>query len=889
MDLRNRILVWAERCLGSFIVKNIRSDSVLCELAPTFDDLKNLVQNHDDAHLVILDSDEIEQSLQNACAKLFAIRSSIEIWVISPSDSPGKSRASTRDLDFSDVFRKKFSGRLRARQRDGVADELSAYLAALRQRAAASNQRTLKYIVPVIDHRKSPDEAAPPNELASSISAQLAEFSGSIHLSDSMLRECYVQMLEDPDSGLSSSLTEETKKRWENYAIALAADVSRDHATEVGPDLDACAHFGQVLFARNRYTYMVLGDRGCGKTTFTSFFFSTYIPRAFPEETVFAFHVDFLRYDFVSDAQTLAFAVQKYLFGALKRPHMRSEERVPKHASFNDFVDSRDYDALALLSGPYPEGLSTDDIPQCRDYLESLLSALGHEDLQHVYQVVEQKEQAPEAFTDLLTWRNQFRVNADLPRVCRLVKHFCGKSRRNREDVITETIVNSAYQREELREFLRDAGIDPGAGPLPKSSELTKRVKSFLTRLSKDGHVYVVIDNADRSIFPQVELAIFRTVWNFLPRGTEGTARPQIVFCMRTDTFHRHQDSFYAQELTDDVREVANVFCGTVLTAPDFVKIAEARLHFIKKELTGPGDSETREALETYVDSVLQSPTTCGLFRALFGGDHRRNLELFELALASPHIVCTDAYYFAKHHFKGGAPRSDAKDYVKRHRLLTSLMLGPWPTFKQRRSLVFLNVYNAQLELEKQEMWRNALAIPRLLNIIESHPDHVAPFEEARDTMLGILDYSAEQLYRIVSLLCQYHLIRCTDAGGRHCTPLNLKSVARLTLTDRGHYYVGDGDAEPGLIYRLEYLQAVYWDTPMPSQFYYPEFDTVMELRHLESFVLSFEGLLAHAESRELAAVERGERSIPDSLPWLSTQVREVAMEQVNSIYLSRK
>jgi len=283
---------------------------------------------------------------------------------------------------------------------------------------------------------------------------------------------------------------------------------------------------------------------------------------------------------------------------------------------------------------------------------------------------------------------------------------------------------------------------------------------------------------------------------------------------------------------------------------------------------------------------VLHSEHAEPVFRALFGGDMRRNLELFEWAIASPHIVQSDAYFRAERGVT--LPERGAAEYIRKHRLLTSLMLGPWTTFRQRRSLVFLNVYNAQLSLAPDEMWRNTLLIPRLLDLFGKRGASGVDTSELEHFAIRGLAYSFAQLDHALNLLLKHGLIEKQRAGRE-----NTDDGARLMkLTDCGRFYVDGGQTGSGLMYRLEYIQTVYWETHIPRDAYFQPFSTVMELSDLELFVLSFCDFLRLEEAQESKCAHSHvltpeHHSLVESS--LAAKIQDVAGSQVRNIYFKKR
>ena len=880
--IRGKIIVWSEQCLGEFIVKHVNSFNTDADYFINLHDLKKKIVESGDIDLLIIDSERITESLENVCNILFQLNEKLHVWIIK-LDKTFRALSMPANLELSRKFIDEHSGHIRVRNRSEIVNALSLYLKHLRDRNIESLGLAPKYIIPVENQEIEKDVPHPPNDLAKKISKELAEISGSIHLNPSLLRECYVQMLENLTLESPNYVTDEVRKIYESYSTSITSERSNGFANEVGPDLDACARQGEVIFLENRFTYLMLGSRGCGKTTFVNYFFKEYIPKAYTQKNVYAFFIDFLRYDYVRDSQTLAYLLQQYIFNVLKKSD--NNINYSEYETFEDYVMSTEYSVTSLLSGPFHEKMQVNHIHHCLEYLDSLLSSINEKELRILHKIVTNNNKKI-SYPDLLTWRNQILTKKDFSTVCILVKYFSQKSLYARESVIIDKILNQACQDKKLHEYLKRAGIDPISRSVTKGKEIINAVKDFLRNLSKDALTFLVIDNADRSVFPMVEGEILRTAWFFLPDEI-GDKRTKLMFSMRTETYHRHFDFFQQYCFTDDIREVANINT-TTLEAPDFVKIANARLSYIKGKINTTKDKTTSEVLDYYVSSVLKSKTASNLFRALFGGDHRRNLELFELAIASPHMVYTSAYYYTSTHSELEM-QHNAGDYVKRHRLLTALMLGPWQTFRQSRSLVFLNVYNAQLDLKPENMWRNNLLIPRMLHLIETQPNRICSFKLIKELIVNVLGTTDKQLAHIVALLNQYYIIKCMTSEGRIWSPPNINNIEYVEITPRGRYYLGDRFDEPGLIYRLEYLQVIYWDTPVPVNLYYSPFNTVMMLEHLENFVLSFHELISIAEMNEQIFLEKKNKKIPYSPVWLSEHIRKTAMAQVNSIYFSRR
>lgn len=880
------ILIWAEPWIAAFVRDLASRLHLNADVVQDFEQAKSQLRRKSRAGLpysaIVFDSDDALDNLDVTCTQLNGVDNQVSVVVMDRGKRKGRSRA---DLEVSEATWDLFGNRLQlCRLGDTTAGirRMTDILRTIANRRREVLSTDTQRVLPWESINVEDDHPMEPNELATQITTALAHLSSSMHLRNSQLRKNYVEMLEAHQDGKETGKTkwsDEAKSQWKKYLRAKPVDRGKVEVDELPPDHNALARFMEVLFLQTRYTFLILGEKGCGKTTFLRHFFNNYLPCDPRGRKSQVFFVDFLRYDFVRDAQVIAIRLQEEVFGLLKETGELPQE-FSNCNTFSEFKTHDSYTVTSLLEGTIPPNLAQQIDAEEYEYVETVLSGKADEEIAELYEWINGK--TPTDDTQVKAWREQILVRPEAKVVCRIVAHFAKQALKRREHEIAQQILQQAIQRESLKGGLNAVGIDPKTGQPPAGLTVEMSVANLLLRLSKDGHVFLVIDNADRSAFQSVELEIFRTAWEFLPRAKWGRLR--FVFAMRKDTYYRHGVALTSLGRHLGIEDVANVHARTVLRSPTFLDVAKVRIANLKEEFRKNGDDKSARIMTQYVENVLTSEVSRGVFDSLFEGDLRRTLDLFELAVASPHMVATDAYFFARESLNDEVPKTAARlgaTFVKRHRLITSLLLGPWKSFRQQRSYVFLNIFNARLSVDEQEGWRNTLAIPRFLELLHSQPHASSSRSDMVRAMNARLGFSPQQVFTIIDLLLHYRLIA---AAKEEHEASRSEAASTLVLTKCGRYYFEQ------LLHSLEYIQAVYWDVSIPKPLVFPGFATKLPISKLYPFCESFCEFIACEETFEEQARLAQGTPFDDETPdfeILATKIRQHAGGQVSRIYWS--
>jgi hypothetical protein len=188
-------------------------------------------------------------------------------------------------------------------------------------------------------------------------------------------------------------------------------------------------------------------------------------------------------------------------------------------------------------------------------------------------------------------------------------------------------------------------------------------------------------------------------------------------------------------------------------------------------------------------------------------------------------------------------------------------------------------VYNGFLRTDAPDLWRNTLAIPRLLGLLRRSGTANVESGPIFEDMNSAWQYSKNDLITLIHVLHAFRLVEIKD--GPPAMGAEEQMPETVSLTDFGEYFVTD------LMLRLEYLQTVYWEMAIPKNLLFPNFKTVMALRDLEPFLNSLCRFLQYEESKEAEVSPKGaelarDLSDGDSLAEL---VRKNAGAQINKIY----
>jgi len=699
-------------------------------------------------------------------------------------------------------------------------------------------------------NRKMPVEVLQINDaenvskLGGEVRTALAEFSASIHMNQEMRRRNYVQVLLDEDKSnkseeegkLEKGEESDRQRFWNNYRQWASKYNRLPIAHQVDPH-NALVRFTELLGVPNRQTFVLRGEQGCGKTTFLHECFDGYFEanrNAFKRPFVY-FFIDFLRYDFVQDAQDILLPLQRAIFDHLLTHGTLPPAYAELH-SFDEFLNSKTYAPTALLD--MDEVPETVNLLDGTNYLRHVLTNAEDSDLKELhYRIVGDYPPNHEA---LMIWLHQLRSRSQPRDICRTVCYFAQQSVMRIKQKIAEDILFHAQSMPDIHDDLTKVGMNlETLAPPPRLSKI-EAVRNLLNLLCQTKDVFLVIDNSDRTRFPEVERRIFAAAWEFLPPNNY-KSNVKLVIAIRPETYMIHEQRLvmlHEQHLRS-YDNVANLHASK-LVPPLFVDLAKARLRDIISKLRAENEGDRVEILENFVLPILLSQEVGDLFRRLYASDMRGAFVAFENACLSPHMAHTNLYFRAHQVLQTGSPRKEMNPYVPAHRLLTSLVLGEERIFRQGQTQLLLNVYHARLT-NPTWPWQQTLALPRALTYL-SRCNGVA-LSKFKTFFEDTGKYSANHVQQLLDRLRLFGLIH--PFVDRIVGSEN-GDGARLELTPRGNYYADD------LIYRLEYLQLVYGDMLIPQNMIFREYDVVLNLADLDDF--------RDAACRFIAMEERAER-----------------------------
>lgn len=866
MTASPELLLWCDPWVAQFIKSDAEELGIGWMEVTSLHDLSKAVEDHRRQGTttlnVVVDTGNIASSLEQVCRKLLEKDGRERLILLDRNAQTGKQPKA--NLELSREMIEEFGGQLMIcspTDADHGIDRLWTLMSqSIEETAEVDTEETR--VLPSAVYGPQPETELPPNQLAEGLAQNLAQFSASIHIDREELRKNYVDMLQSATK-VDADQHRDLLAGWRRYT----AGRMKGSEDRLSPQRNALFHLHSILFIATRYTYLILGDPGCGKSTFLRFFFEHYLPEADPDRKVHHFFVDFLRYDFVRDAQELAARIQERVFWM--RKERRTLPQDVEASSFQAFLASRDYTPSMLLDGEVPPDV---ELADGKAFLQTLLTGLDAQALAELYEKIQGT--SPETPEEVERWKRVLLATLRASEVCRVIAELAAESLHRRERLIAEAIYEQARRDPTLRPILTRVGIEPQTARTQQGTSIEFGIRNFLDELRQEKEVCVVVDNADRVLRPAVELEIFRTAWEFIPNQYGEQRNVRLLFAMRRDTFHRHSAAF-AQQLGAELSDIANP-SNIILEAPRFQHVAHARVRSIGRAIEDAKEPDTANTLVGFVGGVLDSEIAEKLFDSLFGGDLRRCLELFEVAVQSPYLMKGRDQVELHRQIATGTLARRPKDYLKSHRLLLALMLGRWRTFRQSRSHSILNVYNAGLHVSAGENWRNTLAIPRALDVINTQPGRQIREKTLFMLFDDVLGYESDSVDQVLQVLQSFRLVDYTDTGK---TPV-------VTLTRSGEYYVRE------LIHRLEYLQAVYWDTWVPGDQLFPDYKTPLELRQLHEFLLAFCDFIASEERRERkAAAAKGSDRVADvfSRDSLHARVQRTAEAQISKVLWSTR
>ncbi|MEM7454908.1 MAG: hypothetical protein AAF456_11215, partial [Planctomycetota bacterium] len=391
-----------------------------------------------------------------------------------------------------------------------------------------------------LSHRSDPHLDT---EIGALFARHISEFASSIHNDGNTLNKTYVQILDS-----------------EAFKVVSGKEVK-----QLGNSLNL---FNDVLFVPNRRTCILLGDRGCGKTTFLHYFFKRSStdkpnPKTISNGTdarqpkVWHCFVNFLRYNFVGDAHHLTVKTQELVFEKLK-----SRSQLPPEYSgleFADFVRRADYDPTDLLDLAAKNQV---DISAIKSLLEDLFDHLSDDELLELYRKAEGRDCD---VSEARKWKIAGLAEMPSEFVCRMVAFFGEQSRKSRGSVISEAVLSGIAHSDEYKGVLSRFGVDPANLSGNSNIEIKTALRSCLNEIAKNSEVVVVVDNADRTNRQNVELQIFRAAWQYFSECHD----VRLVFSMRRSTYHNHGKLVEGFENSNhDIAEYA-ILSKMVLSPPD--------------------------------------------------------------------------------------------------------------------------------------------------------------------------------------------------------------------------------------------------------------------------------------------------------------------------------
>lgn len=760
------------------------------------------------------------------------------------------------------------------------------------------------------------DQPLPDNDLSQVIQTEIATVSASIHLDPQLLDDGYVPKEMSPtsvdedlaQSSFSRHEYESCLRRWKAREKSMA-DFAREivYRAMVTPASSAAelkfnAHLrlSQLLDVTNRRTYLVMGPKGTGKTTFLHFY------RLFYGSDRNMLIADFLPFNFVSDAHSVYLQLERLLFDALKADG-RSEIALRFSTHYDYRVASQDNMAANLYAEVQRLNVAV-DVGFYSRWVEEVLFNCPTQDLVYTWReatgsVGESEISETDEPTQARRWRDSA-VKSPTPQLIHSLSERYRKAwlrtplewlcRAIMEDVTElarlaapDSSARSRRFRAALENLSREFKIPWDSLKDVGDDRIVDIARAGLSELSRDNQsVVVVIDNADRAEAPSTEIEIFKQSWQFLFSHSPSI---DILFSIRDETFDQHQSVFEqidqriaAQSTLVYTNRFANISVLHI-PVPSFKEVAYSRVYAVKQQLDRKRATEkTKTTFREYVGAALSSTDLDDLFTKIFGGDLRLNLQLLESVFRSPHIVDTDLYFRARQKLGLTKVLKDVNTYIQMHRLLTALMLQNHSRFVQRDPQNrFLNMYNAQLIEDDQPREENALVLHRTLGYV----GRVAQAE----TNNIIENISASTLVppssveKALALLNYYHLVAPA--------PGTSKANGRLIqITPCGEYYLST------LMGRLEYIENVYWEVWIDEDLMFGRFP-IDDISDLLPFVDQFVEFLTRCEAKE--AIRNSNNAKYDdfirqvfstvSNSRVSEKVKSTSMAQVLRIYFAER
>ncbi len=917
---RGFAFIWVPSMYSSEWQKNLASCPLPFTTVSTFDALKEALRGRLESGLlttaILVDGNLIQESGKSLYAILRPLAPDAELTIIVPPDDE-KANPKAQLGELSDIE----DSHLTVMPSDKFA--FSVYLESL-LKSVSQDTRGPRRQVQLAQSRGLPPDDPPlnDNELSQAIGTELATISASIHLDQRLLDDGYVVTtgtLLHPSalpekSSLSQQEYDTAVRRWreqersrsdfakEVVYQAMVSPASQDD----GNAFLAHVALSQLLEVPTRRTYLVLGAKGSGKTTFMHFYRLFYAPRRM------IFVVDFLPFNFTADAQNLYLKLETQLFSLLKR----------SGACRDIATYTTHYDYRAAIGGRAPSDLwkectrlgLTPDISFLQSWIEEVLFSCPSRDLVAIWQAVTNAVDSPASnagardaayLVAARKWRD-VAVSQPTPELIQIMSdRYRDTWLRSPVDWLCQSIIEDATEMAHcaardssdrslsIRRALEALGSEHGITwdhlTEQRSIPVTQLARSLLGRLSAtDGPVVVCIDNADRAVATLSEIEIFKQSWEFLFGHTDAI---KMVCAVRDETYAVHQAIFDqidqrlpASTTTEHTHRVANI-AKIYLHAPTFKQVAHARVyavnHLLERRQVPP---KTKDAFHEYVCAALATEGLDGLFATMFGGDIRLNLDLFEAALRSPHIVESDLYFRARQRLRQADAAKDVNAYVQRHRLFTALMLRNHERFVQRRpETAFLNMYNAHLIENCEPREENALLLHRTLAYVRSSVQSSA--NEVLDKVSRGVRVPVSSVEKALLLLLHYGLVRAGD-GGQAGTGL----PAMVRITPNGEYYL------TSLMARLEYIETVYWEIWVDEDLVFGRFP-IGDLGDLLPFVDFFAEFLVRREAEEAQRnldnpeyrrfIARAFRDIGGAR--MSEVVKRATMGQVMRIYFAER
>ncbi len=593
-----------------------------------------------------------------------------------------------------------------------------------------------------------------------------------------------------------------------------------------------------------RMTHLLVGDRGCGKSSFIHHYFRAY--EKFNKLQVPYVIVDFFRYGFVGDRDNVRWKTIHELYSYL---HKTNHGLSRKYKDAKDLFSSGE--VLNLINILKEEDVKFQDVVSDRILL-NICSEIGSVGFAHLgmravdnFSITEKKAEAigkelmRERPWDWLISVWEYISDEHKDRPFRYFVDWVMERCFEKQDIAR--YANSRLFLEKMTDFHEKYSMN-SLSNLAKLVELSRFFGEFLGEVTERiGKFYIVLDNLDRLRASLAEFMIMETVQSCIALKYE---RLKFIVAIRPSSLDLARRAY---KLDDTER-----FKKHGIKKVHLKKVIVKRLESISDEHNSPKERKIINSIHEVVNAPMKlykaergRRDVFDLINGLTGNNIRLGLELFADLILSPY----------KRLGSGGGVNLFRKIkkgvYIAEHMAVRAIFLGMTEDFRFSDDLI--NIFY----LERTDGYQGTLVQIRVLEILKHK--RMISLQKVYEYLMA-LGYSNEIIGDAIEELCRARLILVRKLGFEEPGSEHIDALIRY----RGDYYYDK------LVNRLSYIQLCYFmcklHKPYAKRLSFPNLPKVKnkELLQLTESFLRYLSADIHFERNKASklGISRYEREI---------------------------